>query len=92
MEDRYGLRPYLDLIDDFLTGRVSATEFEGRYLQVFKADSARRPDRVFEVLDRLFADVDAFVAEPQLRDEGDLDEEALRDRAEQAGWRLRRHV
>jgi hypothetical protein len=92
VEDRYGLLPYLDLIDDFLASRTAATEFESRYLRLFKTDSVRRPDRVFQVLDELFADIDSFVSDPELRDEGDLDEAALRDRAEHAGQRLRRYL
>lgn len=90
--DRYRVRPYVDLIDQFLSGGCSAIEFETEYLRVFTDDDAERPDKVFRVLDRLFAEVDAFVADPELRDEGDLDEEGLRAAASDARTRLAAYV
>lgn len=71
------LRVYVQLLGEFLDQTMGAEEFERRYLALFKGDQARRPQREFLVLDRLFADVDAFVADPALRDEGDLDVEEL---------------
>ncbi len=88
MADRYALSQYLDLMDEFLSGRASAAEFEERYLKKFKADSFRRPRRIFDVLDRLFAEVDSYVADPSLRDPGDLDDEMLIDRVAHARERL----
>jgi self-protective colicin-like immunity protein len=58
-----GLRPYAELLDSFLCQRISVGEFEQRYVELFKADNEIRPDWVFEVLDRLFADVDAYSME-----------------------------
>ena len=73
MEDRYQIRKYLDLMDAMLSGDMTATEFESRYLRTFKEDDALRPYEVFTTLDGLFADVDAFVADPattsRMRDE-----------------------
>ncbi len=68
------------LIRDFVEHRISADEFESRYLTAFKAGTGDvADDDIFETLDGLFADVDAYVADPTLRtDPEDLDEEQLR--------------
>lgn len=71
------IAPYLALIRAFVAGEVGTNEFEGQYLQMFKSDETVRPRRIFRVLDHLFADVDAFVIEDDLREEGDLDEQGL---------------
>jgi hypothetical protein len=91
VEDRHGIQPYLDLLDLFLAGGITADEFETRYLRRYKADDTRRPDKVFTVLDGLFADVDAYVGDPTLRDPGDLDAEQLRECAAVARRRLAEH-
>ena len=83
------LEDYIHLIEAFTTRKTSAAEFEREYLQLFKEDNTQWPDAQFQVLDTLFADVDAYCADPKLRDEDDLDEEALRSRAEAALSRLR---
>ncbi len=77
MEDRFRIAPYLCLLRSFLCGEIGASEFEDLYLRTFKNDPASRPREVFLVLDRLFGDVDAFVADDDLRDEEDLDEAGL---------------
>lgn len=58
-----GLRPYLELLEAFLGAKMTTAEFERRYLELFKADDEIRPDPVFEILDRLFADIDAYSME-----------------------------
>lgn len=64
-------------LDGFVDGSIGAQQFERDYLALFKGDQIRRSEREFLLLDQLFADVDAFVADPALRDEGDLDAEQL---------------
>ena len=71
---------YVDLIERFVSGAIDASTFESAYLSMFKNESARLPDLAFSVLDELFADVDAFCADANLREESDLDENALRSR------------
>jgi hypothetical protein len=89
MADPLGLRPYLRLIEDFLSGAIPAAAFERGYLDTSKVDLHRRPQAVFLVLDRLFADVDAYCADPALRGADDLDEDGLRRAAVDALARLR---
>jgi len=79
---------YVDLIRLFLARVLSASEFEQQYLALFKGDSEPKAEPLFLILDRLFADVDAFCEQPWLRDEDDIGEEELRARCEAALDRL----
>jgi hypothetical protein len=58
---------YKQLISKFVDREISASEFEGRYLALFKSDKSKVNGEKFDILDRLFADVDAFEADPELR-------------------------
>jgi Bacterial self-protective colicin-like immunity len=71
---------YADLIKDFLQRRIDARDFETQYLSIVKRESVVLPREVFDALDRLFADVDAFCPNPELCGEDDLNEEQLRQR------------
>ncbi|MGH2351044.1 MAG: colicin immunity domain-containing protein [Chloroflexota bacterium] len=54
------IQKYESLIHAFLQGTVSAGEFERRYLATFKAEQAPLSPPVFDVLEQLFSDVDAY--------------------------------
>lgn len=82
------LAPYIALIESFLDGRSSPLTFEREYLEKFKGDGTDWPEAEYEVLNELFSDVDAFCADLELRDPGDLDEEQLKQRARKALERL----
>ncbi|TWJ24392.1 colicin immunity domain-containing protein [Micromonospora endolithica] len=70
---------HLAAIRAFVDGRLTAREFEVIYLNIFKYDPHPHEDSVAMPLERLFAEVDAFVADPALRAEvGGSDEETLR--------------
>lgn len=71
---------FVELIERFVSGTIDAPAFEATYLNRFKNESTRLPETAFGVLDQLFAEVDAFCADPDLRGESDLDEDALRSR------------
>jgi hypothetical protein len=75
---------YITLIDSFVAGRIPPEEFESRYLKLFKEEQQIPPGQVFEVLNRLFTDVDAFCSDPALRNEYSIDESELRDFASRA--------
>jgi Bacterial self-protective colicin-like immunity len=47
--------------------------------------------RLFEILDRRFADVDSYVADSELREQGDLDDDGLHERAAAAQRDLQRY-
>ncbi len=71
------LKDYFSLLELFQSGRITAQEFETRYLQLFKSDNRLFPEAIFEVLNGLFSDVDAFVADPKPRRLNDLDDKQL---------------
>lgn len=80
---------YLELIDDFLEGRLTGDEFQTQYFEVFKNDMREKGDSLFRILDWLFAEVDAYVPDPKLRDDvDDLDDDQLIECAKQAKARL----
>ena len=83
------LGPYLELLASFLRGSVGVSDFEGAYLDLFKHDDVIRPDEVFDVLDELFSDVDAYSPQPA---DDEVDEEQLRQRAREAYHRLRTYA
>lgn len=82
---------YEPLIREFVSGELTADQFETGYLAEFKRDRGQTPGPEFEALDGLFADVDDYVADADLRRRaGGLDEEQLRDRARVVYERLYR--
>jgi hypothetical protein len=68
---------YVHLLEEFVSGRIGAEAFEERFLELFKSDETMHPEAQFMVLDRLFAAVDSYCADPSLRDEHDFNEEQL---------------
>ncbi len=78
------LSNYIALIDSFLAGRISASDFESRYLKLFKEEREIPPKQVYEVLNKLFSDVDAFCDDPSLRNHYSIDERELRECANRA--------
>lgn len=73
----------------FVEGRLTAAEFEVLYLAVFKGDDTIHGPPVFNVLDRMFAEVDEYVDDPDLRARaGGTDEAHLREAAAAALKRL----
>jgi hypothetical protein len=80
---------YKELIFGFIDGRISAEEFQNTYLPLFKKDTSQVRSAEFEILDGLFADVDDYTADPELRKRaGGLDDEELRTRAREAYRKL----
>ncbi|MFI7004684.1 colicin immunity domain-containing protein [Nocardia sp. NPDC050175] len=85
----HSLASYGNLIRKFIAGEIAAPKFESEYLVAFKSEQAHLSPRDFGILDSLFADVDDYVSDPQLRIEADgLDDEQLRQRAVAAYDRL----
>ena len=82
------IEQYILLITQFVTGVISAPQFEQSYLDMFKHESNELPEHVYEVLNGLFSDVDAYCGDPYLRDEDDLDDDQLIECAKAALERL----
>jgi hypothetical protein len=83
------LGPYLELLASFLDGSIGVSDFAGAYLDLFKHDDVIRPDDVFDVLDELFSDIDAYSPQPA---EDEIDEEQLRRSASEAYHQLRAYA
>lgn len=77
------LRGYEGMIREFVAGDISAHQFETEFLRYFKSDTSQVPSDEFDALDELFANVDEYVEDPQLRaSTGGIDETELRHCAE----------
>lgn len=88
-QDVFGLIDfYIRLLDQLLEGRVTGDQFQTLYFKIYLGDTREMGDREFRVLDWLFAEVDAYVPDPELRDADDLDDDQLVDRVKQAKARL----
>jgi len=86
---------YLSLLKSFLAGELSAEEFQGTYLDMFKRENRQFEQTLFSALDTLFGDLDSFVPDPALRAELEsqnpgfyLDETTLRRRVSDTYERL----
>ena len=83
------IAPYAVMLRLFIDGRISADEFEVVFLRLYKVDPTDWPADLFDVLDTLFADVDAYCAADEIRAEVQgLDADQLRERAAHALSRL----
>jgi len=81
---------YITLLKEFVTQTIPANEFESKFLEMFKNETAPISGREFQILDKLFGDVDAYCSEPNLFDpEFDIDEAELRLSAQKALDELR---
>ncbi|WP_158277484.1 colicin immunity domain-containing protein [Opitutus sp. ER46] len=72
------IKKYIELIGQYDSGDIDASAFEVLYIRKFKRESIDLPKDVFEELDRLFGDVDAYSPDDRDRVIGSIDEGALR--------------
>ncbi len=78
------ISPYRQLLVDFVEERSTADDFEKRYLEIYlNDDDLACGDDIFQIVDRFFAEVDAYVSNPAIRDlsAGDLGPDELRAKA-----------
>lgn len=61
------LEPYVDHLRRFVAGELSADDFAEFYDRVYLADQGHVTVDVFDAMDRMFAEVDAYVSDPELR-------------------------
>lgn len=74
----------LALIDSFVSGAMSAPEFEEKYLNAWRkhraADTADKQNKDTQrYFDSVFSAVDSYCSNPDLIDEDDLDAQGLFD-------------
>jgi len=68
---------YILLLTQYIASEISGPQFEAAYLEMFKNEVNILPEDVYDVLNNLFLDVDAYCADPGLRDSEDLGDEDL---------------
>ena len=79
------LPKYIAELRAFDKGDVTASDFEAWYLATYLKDPTIWDPWVFDILDRVFADVDEYVDDPELRERaGGLDTEQLRESVRRA--------
>lgn len=86
----YGL-----LLDLFLNRKISVEEFQATYLDRFKNEQRQLDEPLFELLDGLFGDVDAFSTDLELIAENPeyyLDEAGLREKVRAVATSLSAYV
>lgn len=81
---------YVTLIDSYVSEQISSSEFESRYLQLFKEEKRILSVELYEVLNKLFSDVDSFWPTFSLRNKFSIDEVELRQCAIRARKDLKR--
>ena len=74
-------RIFIPLVHDYVHGAISVNDFETRYLRLVKDTPGELDAHVGRAVDELFFDVDAFVADDNLRGHGDLDSDQLLESA-----------
>ncbi|CBN58269.1 MULTISPECIES: colicin immunity domain-containing protein [Kamptonema] len=79
------MEKYIKLLQEFVGNTISADEFEQRFIQLFKGDNNLQLGREFKILDKLFADVDAYCSDPDLIEDPrfDIGEDQLQVSAEE---------
>lgn len=78
------LDDYINLIGRFVAGHLSAPEFATEYFALMGTESTFWPTATYDILNDLFADVDAYCADPTIRSANDLDEAQLGSAAAEA--------
>ena len=70
------------LISSFVSKKIGPDEFENLFLEQFLRNNDVSDDRIYAILNSIFWNVEDFVSDPTLRDDGDLDEVELRSRCQ----------
>ncbi|HWE90645.1 MAG TPA: colicin immunity domain-containing protein [Pseudonocardiaceae bacterium] len=84
-EVRPDLAEYAGLIKGFVDRRITAGEFEARYLRLVKDDKVIHGEPAFGIIDDLFYYVDEYFDDPDASDdERQIEERNLRSHATEA--------
>jgi bacillithiol system protein YtxJ len=86
---RSDLTPYLQLLEQYLTGVLSDQQFEYLYTTTFRDDASLRSREEVEVLNNIFGDVDQHVTMHVMMAGATTDYGAVRERAKAAYRRLK---
>lgn len=70
------VKEYIDLLENFALDLIDAAQFEHKFLTLFRKyrdANIQFAEPYYVVLNDIFLDVDAFCADPTLRDDNDID-------------------
>ena len=54
------VKDYVNLLEEFIAGGTTANAFRDKYIELFKGECRELDDLVYEVLEGIFGDCDAF--------------------------------
>lgn len=60
-------REYSEIMEGFLNQSLSPAEFQERYLAKFKSEKRTMDEKTYQILDKVFGDLDAFTTDDLLR-------------------------
>jgi bacillithiol system protein YtxJ len=89
--DDSDLAPYLQVLEQYLSGAIDDRQFEFSYTTMFRDDASLRSNQEVEILNSIFGDVDQHM-NMHLMMAGRGRDEKLRQRADQAYRRLQELV
>ena len=87
--DRSDLKPYLDVLEQYLAGVISDEQFEYLYPTMFRDDASLRSREEVEVLNSIFGDVDRHMNMHVMMAGRSKDYSVVRQRAEAAYAKLK---
>jgi hypothetical protein len=91
-QQKTSLQSYVALMSDFVSEKIDSATFESSYLRKFKNEEIRLPEAAFLVLDRLFAEVDAYNVDSSNRSRDEIGDEELLSAAKTALSELARSI
>ncbi len=72
--------PYEHLMDKFMSGSLPTKAFERAYIDTFTDDSTIWPEELYQILNEVFLDVDAYFPDPSFWNDLIIGEDELRRR------------
>lgn len=76
--EREKLREYRELLSRFLLNSMGPTAFQAEFLRRFREDPNLWTGEAYRTLEELFEEVDAYEADPAIRDKDMIDEDQLK--------------
>lgn len=84
MINNFALKKYMELISQFISNDITLLQFNTRYLELFKQETVIFGGEIYETLNNLFLDIDQYCGDPNLWEEGDLNDEQLLESAKKS--------
>jgi Bacterial self-protective colicin-like immunity len=77
---------FISLIEDFINHKITVSQFERMYMDKYLSNTVKLGDELFDIMDWLFAEVDAYTdlpLEPTDDPSDHLNEDQLRESAKE---------